>query len=181
MHLPLGPALHLGRSVSPPRCLYPDCALEQVFPEESCAVTDLCPAFSTDAPPLLPPGTGTGISDDDDAPPASGTTSSPSDGSGQRGGGGEEADLCLIRETACVADETCEACMAGARLDGSCDRNATDCAGVAAFYCCVAGEGCSDNALLLDFVSESVVLRSCFSGLWRDAIAQVYRGNAPSP
>ena len=56
-----------------------------------------------------------------------------------------------------MSDEACATCMAGAKLDGSCDRDAADCAGVAGFYCCVVDgdEECSANPLLLDFVSES--------------------------
>lgn len=120
-------------------------------------MADLCPVFASTAPP----GTGSGVradDDGDDSSPSSSPTSSPSGSGEQHGGPGEEGGLCFVQEMACIADETCEACMVGATLDGSCDRDVVDCAGVAGFYCCVAGEECGDNALLLDYVSKS---RSC--------------------
>lgn len=134
-------------------------------------MADLCPVFSTEAPPPFLPGTGTGVSDDDggeDSSPTSSPTSSPSERSGERGHGGghgkeegKEGNLCFVQEMACMADAICEACVAGATLDGSCDRDASDCAGVADFYCCVAadaGEECGTNALLLEYVSKSLSL-----------------------
>lgn len=128
-------------------------------------VADLCPVFSTEAPaPTFLPGAGTSVSDDDDDDSSltSSPTSSPTSSSdGEDGGAEGRGNLCFVQEMACVADETCEACMAGARMDGSCDRDAADCGGVADFYCCVAGEDCSDNALLLDYVSKFLVTASC--------------------
>lgn len=54
------------------------------------------------------------------------------------------------------ADETCAACFAGANLDGTCESStATDCRGAVDYYCCVAGDACSDNPVLLNWLSES--------------------------
>lgn len=102
------------------------------------------------APPSFNPGGGGG-------PlmtfaPTSSPTSAPTESTNRGGGGGPDA--CTPQQMACMSDETCAACMTGATLDGSCVDDAVDCAGVASYYCCVAGEGCSDNALLLDFVSK---------------------------
>lgn len=115
-------------------------------------VADLCPVFSTEAPSPLLPGTGTGISDDDSSPTSS-PTPSPLGSVGH--GGAEKGSHCVIQEMTCAADETCEACMAGARMDGSCDRDVATCEDAADFYCCVAGDDCSNNVLLLDLVSKS--------------------------
>lgn len=64
--------------------------------------------------------------------------------------------MCLTQQAICMADSACAGCMAGATRDGSCDATVPDCAGVADYYCCLAGDaqGCSDNALLLDLISE---------------------------
>lgn len=54
------------------------------------------------------------------------------------------------------ADETCAACLAGADLEGTCDpTTAVDCAGAVNYYCCLAGSECSDNPVLLNWLSKS--------------------------
>ncbi|CAM9259003.1 unnamed protein product [Ectocarpus fasciculatus] len=108
--------------------------------------------------------------------PTSSPTSSPtgSHGGGGRGGGrggggrGRGGDdgggaMCLTQEAICIADSACAACMAGATRDGSCDATVPDCAGVADYYCCLAGDvrDCSDNALLLDLINCEIELDSC--------------------
>lgn len=55
---------------------------------------------------------------------------------------------------ACQADETCRECFEGATVDGSCDTDATSCSGIADYYCCVAGQACSDNVLAVAYISE---------------------------
>lgn len=49
-------------------------------------------------------------------------------------------------------------CMSGS-TEG-CEIDASDCSGIADYYCCSAGavDGCNDNSLFLDFVSECVCL-----------------------
>lgn len=138
--------------------------------------------YSTETPWLKPGGAGAGA--DDDAQnidrgfgefftwsPTSSPTSSPTGsheeqhrGRGRVGGGGRDdasgrgdgGNVCLEQQVICLADSDCAACMAGATRDGSCDTTVPDCAGVADYYCCELGgtEGCSDNVLLLDFISE---------------------------
>lgn len=51
-------------------------------------------------------------------------------------------------------------CMSGSPED--CDSSVPDCAGIADYYCCMTEDvdGCNDNALLLEFISELVVM-SC--------------------
>lgn len=86
--------------------------------------------------------------------PTSSPTSAPLEHSNR---GGSDSDTCDFQQTACMSDDTCAACMAGARLDGSCVADAASCAGLSDYFCCLAGQGCSDNALLLDFLSKCSV------------------------
>lgn len=55
------------------------------------------------------------------------------------------------------------ACYAGANHDGTCDPStAIDCRGAVDFYCCLAGDACSDHPLLLNWLSESSgAVKSC--------------------
>ncbi|CAM9311348.1 unnamed protein product [Ectocarpus sp. 4 AP-2014] len=144
---------------------------------------------STETPWLKPGGPGAGADDDaqnidrgfgEEFPwsPTSSPTSSPTGsgeaqhhGRGRVGGGGrgdgsgrgDGGNVCVEQQATCLADSNCAACMAGATRDGSCDTTVPDCAGVADYYCCELGgtEGCSDNALLLDFINCGVALESC--------------------
>lgn len=69
-----------------------------------------------------------------------------------------QADACADERTACMGDTDCEACMDGASGEDECSDTAdpTTCSGAAADYCCFVGEieGCSNNALLIEFLSE---------------------------
>jgi len=53
-------------------------------------------------------------------------------------------------------DGTCLTCLREATLDGTCDTTTTTCAGLADYYCCVAGESCSENPLAAAYISECV-------------------------
>ena len=89
-------------------------------------------------------------------PPMSSPTSAPTEFTAHRGGGGGP-NTCNLEQTACMSDDACSVCMAGAKLDGSCVADAIDCSGISSYFCCLAGEadeGCTSNPLLLDFISE---------------------------
>ncbi|CAN0408124.1 unnamed protein product, partial [Hapterophycus canaliculatus] len=90
---------------------------------DSCTLTDVCNYDNATAT--------SGIDDDDD----------------------EDGNICTVEYSACQNNTACAACHNNATMDGTCDRNATDCAGVADYYCCVTGDGCSANTLLVDYIS----------------------------
>lgn len=53
------------------------------------------------------------------------------------------------------ADETCAACFTAAIGDETCALDyANNCGGYADYFCCVVGDSCSDNVLLLSYLSE---------------------------
>lgn len=49
-------------------------------------------------------------------------------------------------------------CYHGATNDESCDKSAAGCAGIASSFCCIVGEQCSANVLVVTYISE------CFGG-----------------
>lgn len=65
-------------------------------------------------------------------------------------------ERCASEYTACTGDIDCSACYDDMVANESCSEieDVTTCAGVADHFCCLAGEACGDNDLLVALVSE---------------------------
>lgn len=70
----------------------------------------------------------------------------------------DNTEQCNAEVQACVADPDCLSCM---QNEAVCDSSATaTCSGVMDYLCCVFGDSCSENALVVAYIGKSWSLRS---------------------
>lgn len=80
---------------------------------------------------------------------------------------------------ACEQDETCIQCLDDAEDESDCSADLTaTCHGQANMQCCMYGDSCGTNALLLEYTSECCCFEEYCSGMyrWRQKVNDGERG-----